>query len=68
MTELNSNYRSRGDRDETINHVIAQKTTRLDTTEWGLCKELKFDYTAKWYIHTPEIVKFCRILRYKQIP
>ena len=54
-----------GDREETINHIINELTqkeykTRHDWVskvihrEYG--KKLKFDYTIKWYMHTPEFV------------
>ena len=56
------------DRDETVNHIIceysklAQKEYKTKQDWVGkvihkkLCKELKFDYTTKWYSHKLESV------------
>ena len=61
-TQQNSKCRLRGDRDETINHIIsefsklAQKEykTRHDwvgkVIHWEMCKKFKFDHTNKWYM------------------
>ena len=50
-----------------INHIINEYKKKLEQKEyktrhdwmgkvilWELCKKLKFNYTAKWYIHKPE--------------
>ena len=67
-TQQNSKCRQCDDRDETINHIInecsklAKKEykTRHDWVgkliHWELCKKLKFDHTARWYMHKPESV------------
>ena len=62
-TQQNSKCRLRGDRDETINHIIsecsklAQKEykSRHDwigkVIHWEMCKKFIFDHTNKWYMH-----------------
>ena len=57
-----------GDRDETINQIISERSklaqkeykTRHDWLDqvihWELCKKLKFNHTIKWYVHKPESV------------
>ena len=73
------------DRDKTINHILskcsklAQKEykTRHDRVGkviyWELCKKVKIDPTAKWYMHNPESIldnathKILWVLRYKRI-
>ena len=60
-TQQNSKCRLRGDRDETINHIIsecsklAQKEykARHDWVHWEMCKKFQFDHTNKWYMHNP---------------
>ena len=64
-THQNSKFRLCVDRDETINHIIsecnklAQKEykTRHDwvgkVIHCEMCKNFKFDYTNKWYMHNP---------------
>ena len=59
----------RGDRDETINHIIdgfsklAQKEYKTRHDYVGmvilreLCKKLKFDHTIKWYMHNAGFVR-----------
>ena len=37
-------YKTKNDREGKVNH-------------WKLCKILKFDHIAKWYMHKPEIVQ-----------
>ena len=67
-TQQNSICRLRGDRDETINHIISEYI-KLVQKEYKsrhdcvgkviyreLCKKLKFDHTNKWYMHNPESV------------
>ena len=61
--QQNSRCRLCDDRDETINHIISE-CSKLSQKEykawhdwvgrlmhWEQCKELKFDYTNKWYMH-----------------
>ena len=69
-TNYNQQYvnRKSSDRDEAINHIIsecsklAQKKFKTKHDLVGkvihreLCKKLKFDYTAKWYMHKPESI------------
>ena len=64
-TQQNSKCRLCSDRNETINHIIREKSklapreywTRHDLVvkviHWEMCKKLKFDPTNKWYIHNP---------------
>ena len=66
--QQNSKCRLRGDRDETIHHIIsecsklAQKEykTRHDwvgkVIHWEMCKKFNFDHTNKWYMHNPTAV------------
>ena len=54
-----------GQRDETINHIISERSklaqkeyrTRQDwvgkVIHWEMCKKSKFDHTNKWYMHNP---------------
>ena len=75
-TQQNSKCWLCGDSDETIYYIItecsklAQKEYKTEydwvtkVIRWELCKKLKFDDTNKWCIR----IKFCGILRYKQIP
>ena len=64
-TQRNSKCRLCGDRDETINHIIsersklAQKEYKIrhdwvgKVIHWEMCKKFKFDPTNKWYMHNP---------------
>ena len=64
----NSKCRLCGDRDETINHTVSERSKlaqkeykiRHDLVEKGifyeLCKKFKFDHTNRWYMHKPESV------------
>ena len=64
-TQQKSKFRLRGDKDETINHIINECSklapkeykTRHDWKgkgiHWKMCKKFKFDHTNKWYIHNP---------------
>ena len=66
--QQNSKCRLRGERVETINHIIsecsklAQKEykTRHDWVSkvfhCEMCKKFKFDHTNKWYMHNPSSV------------
>ena len=66
--QQNSKCRICNERDEMINYRIsnssklAQKEYKnrhnevRKTIHWKLCKRLKFDHTAKWYMHKPESV------------
>ena len=68
-TQQNSKCRLRGDRDETINHIIsecsklAQKEYKArhdwvgKVIHWEMCKKFKFDHTNKWYMHNPAPVQ-----------
>ena len=54
--ERNSKFRLRGDKNETIYHVISQCSKTWQN--WvgkvihrELCKKLKFDPTTLWYMH-----------------
>ena len=64
-TQQNSKCRLRGDRDETINHIISE-CSKLAQREykarhdwvgkvihWEMWKKFKFDHTNKWYMHNP---------------
>ena len=65
-TQQNSKNRLYGDRDETTNHIISERSkltqkeykTRHDgvgkVVHWELCKKLKLDLTNKWYMQNPE--------------
>ena len=67
-TQQNSRCRLWGDRDETINHIISERSklaqkeykTRHDwvgkVIHCQLCKKFKFDHTARWYMYKPESV------------
>ena len=67
-TPQNNKCRIRGDRDETLNHIIIECNkleqkeykTRLDwvgkVIHWKMCKKFKCDHTNKWYMHKPEPV------------
>ena len=69
ISQQNTKCRLCGDRDEAINYIInecskvAQKEykTRHDwvgkVIHWELCKNVKFDYTKKWYMHNSESVQ-----------
>ena len=63
--QQNSKCRLRGDRDETINHIISE-CSKLAQREymgrhdwvgkvihWEMRKKFKFDHTKKWYIYNP---------------
>ena len=64
-TQQNSKYRLSGDRDETINHTISERSklaqkeykTRHDwvgkVIHGKMCKKFKFDHTNKRYLHNP---------------
>ena len=64
-TQQNSKCRLCGDRDETINHIISERSklaqkenkARHDwvgkATHWEMCKKFKFDPAKKWYMHNP---------------
>ena len=67
-TQQNSKCRLRGNRDETINHIISE-CSKLALKEyktrhnwvgkginWEMYKKFKFDHTNKWYMHTRESV------------
>ena len=68
-TQQNSKFRLRGDRDETINHIISECSklllkeykTRHDwvgkVIHWEMCKKFTFDHTNKWYMHNPAPVR-----------
>ena len=61
--QQNSKCRVCGDRDKAINHIInercklAQKKYKTShnwvgkVIHWEMCKEFKFDYANKWYMH-----------------
>ena len=63
--QQNSKCWLRGNRDETINHIMSEcsklaqteyKTTRYRVSKmihWEICKKFKFDHTNKWYMHNP---------------
>ena len=65
-TQHNKKCRLCGDRDETIYHIISERSklaqkeymTRHDwvgkVIHWELCKKLEFDHTTKWYMHKSE--------------
>ena len=67
-TQQNSKCRLCGDGDKTINHIISECSKLVPKKfktrhEWvgkvipsELCKKLKLDDTAKWYMHKPEPV------------
>ena len=67
-TQQNSKCRLCGDRDETINHIIsersklAQKEYKTGHDRVGkvihceLSKKLRFDHTNKWHMHNPASV------------
>ena len=67
-TQENSKCRLRGDRDETINHIISECSklpqkeykTRLDWVSkmirWEMFKKFKFDFTNKYYMRNPAAV------------
>ena len=63
--QQNSKCSLRGDRNETINHMISE-CSKLAPKEYKsrhdwvgkvinkeMCKEFKFDHTKKWYMHNP---------------
>ena len=63
--QQNSKCRLRGDREETINHIISE-CSRLAQKEYKarhdwvgkvihgeMCRKLKFDHANKWYMHNP---------------
>ena len=64
-TQQNSKCRLCGDRDETINHIISERSklaqkeykTRHDWVDkvihWEMCKKFKFDRINKWCMHNP---------------
>ena len=68
IDNIQSNRKCRlyGDKEETTSHIIgecgklAQKEYKMwhkwmrKVIDWELCKILKFDHTAKWYMHNPE--------------
>ena len=78
-TQQKSKYMLRGDRDETINHIISQciklaqmvYKARHEWVEkeiyWELCKKLKFDHTIKYYMHKSQSVQKNKILGYFEI-
>ena len=63
--QQNSKCRLNGYRDETINHIISERSklaqkeykSRNDwvgkVIHWAMCKKFKFDHTNKWYMHNP---------------
>ena len=64
-TQQNSKCRLCGDRDETINHIISERS-KLAQQEykarhdwvgkviyWEMSKKFKFNHTNKWYMHNP---------------
>ena len=64
-TQQNSKCRLCGDREETINHIISERSVKEYKTRhvwveevvlWELCKKLKFDHTNKWYMYNPESI------------
>ena len=67
-TQLNSKCWLCDDRGKTINHIISECSklaqreymTRHDwvgkVIHWEMCKQLKFDHTNKWYMHSPASV------------
>ena len=66
--QQNCRYRLFGDRDETINHIINERSklalreykTRHDwlgmVIHWDMCNKFKFDHMNKWYMPNPESV------------
>ena len=68
-TQQNSKCRLRGDRDETINHIISECSKLVQNEyktrhDWvgkvnhrEMCKKFKFDHTNKWYMHKPASVQ-----------
>ena len=78
-TQQYSKCRLCNDRDETIKYIIseysklAQKEYKTwhdwvgKVIQWELCKNLKFDHSARWYMHKPSWrmrrTKFSGILR-----
>ena len=67
-TQQNSKCRLCGDRDETIHHIISERSKlaqkeckcRHDwvgkVIHWEMCKKFKFDHTNKWYMYNPSPV------------
>ena len=66
--QQNNKCRLCGDKDEMVSHIVS-KCSKLAQNEyktrhdwvgrvihWELCKRLKFDHSAKWYLHKPESV------------
>ena len=67
-TQQNIKCRLRGDRDETINHMISEYSKLAQreyktwhnsvgkVIHWEMSNTFYFDHTNRWYVHNPEAV------------